>query len=175
MSSLYSSIYTNKQLIENHDLYWRNTCMNMRLMNIKHKKVKKIAINWINIKFLKKNKTVIPDKQGIYMFVLDISNSLDLNGTGKHILYIGQTINLNDRFGSYFYYKNSTKPSDFLKRCMVLLWEGKLEFHYFETYGLNSKDLDKVEFDLIDSVVPPMNNRFRGTILKTHIKAIAPR
>jgi len=60
------------------------------------------------------------------MFVVNTSNGLDLNGTSKYVLYIGQTNNLKTRFGTYFSYINSDIPADFLKRCMVLIWRRNL-------------------------------------------------
>lgn len=175
MSSLYGSNISNDDLIKDHRNYWRQFCLNLSLLNIKFRKVDSINVNWKSVKFLKVNKAKLNDTQGIYMFVLKTANKIDLNGNGQLILYVGQTKNLKQRFGQYFNYESSDEPSDFLKRCMVLLWKGKLEFHYFETESLTEKDLTNVEYDLIDSIVPPMNNRFRGELLKTHVKLNAPR
>ena len=74
-------------------------------MNRPLKKIKSISINWQTEKFLKKNRTKIPKTQGVYMFVLDIENRIDINGTCKYVLYIGQTKNLYQRFNTYFTYK----------------------------------------------------------------------
>lgn len=173
--NLYNSELTDKEILDHKDYRWRKFCMDMDLMKIRTKKIHKIKMKWNNQKFLKSSKINIPEKQGIYMFVLDVSNGININGTAKYVLYVGQAINLRNRFINYFNYVNSDLPADFLKRCMVLIWKGKLDFHYFETDDLSDKELTDVEFDLIDSLVPPMNQRFRGKVLKKRIKLYSAR
>lgn len=173
--NLYANELTNKEILDHKPFRWKSICMDMDLLKVKHKKINKINIVWKDVEFLKKNKTEVPSSQGIYMFVLDVSNGLNLYNTSKYILYVGQTINLKSRFNSYFGYENSDEPSDFLKRCMVLIWKRKLDFYFFETKNLTAQELTMVEFDIIDSVVPPINQRFRGRVLKKKIKLYSPR
>lgn len=175
MSSLYDSDMSNSEILLNKAFRWKVFCLDYDLINSKPKKIHQIAINWEEVKFQKTNKADVPPEQGIYMFVLNISNGLNLNGSSKFVLYVGQTVDLRSRFESYFGYENSDEPSDFLKRSMVLIWKGKLDFYFFKTNGLTPKDLTKVEFDLIDLIIPPINLRFRGKVLKKKIKLYAPR
>lgn len=173
--SLYDCEMTDQEILDYKPFRWKHMCMDLDLIKIKPKKAHRIPIVWDDVKFLKKNKKSIPKKQGIYMFVLDISNKLDLNTTSKYVLYVGQTKNLRTRFGTYFGYIKSDIPADFLKKCMILIWKKKLDFHFFQTSNLSGIDLTKVEFDLIDTLVPPINQRFRGKILKKRIKLYSPR
>lgn len=173
--SLYESDFTNREILEHQEFRWKKFCLNLDLIRFKPKKINRITVSWNNVKFLKKNKNFIPDKQGIYMFVLNLTTSLDVNDTSKFVLYVGQASSLKNRFDTYFHYENSDVPADFLKRCMVLIWKEKLDFHFFETSGLSTKDLTNVEFDLIDTLIPPINQRFRSKILKKKIKLYSAR
>lgn len=173
--NLYAAHISNSDILSKKDLRWRRMCLDAELTKVKLRRITKLTLSWIQQDFLKKNKKLIPQTQGVYMFVVNINNGIDMNSCSNHILYVGQASNLRDRFGQYFGYAKSGKPSDFLKRCMVLIWKGKLTFHYFETKTLTKEELTEVEFDIIDSIVPPLNQRFRGTILKKHVKLLDPR
>lgn len=109
------------------------------------------------------------------MFVLNPGRYRNIDETSKYVLYIGQANNLRERFNSYFSYKSDTKPSNLLKRIMVVIWEGKLDFHFFQTGHLSTAELTEVEFDLIDMLVPPLNQRFRGVFVKRGVKLYAAR
>lgn len=173
--NLYDIELTNSEILETRNFRWKNFCLDHKLYAAKPKRAHQIPIIWNQVDFLKNQKLNVPDVQGIYMFVIDISGSVSLNGTSQYVLYVGQASDLRNRFMTYFNYIKSDTPSDFLKRCMVLIWKGKLKFHFFQTQNLSDVDLTKVEFDLIDNIVPPINQRFRGRMLKKAIKLYSPR
>lgn len=173
MSSLYDAELTNSEILEAKGFRWKIFCLDFDVQ-AKPKKIKDPLV-WQEFKFLKKNKIHIPNEQGIYMFTINMSNGFSLNGTSNYVLYVGQASDLRVRYLSYFRYLKSDKPSDFLKRCMTLIWKGKLDFHFFSTGALSPEDLTKIEFDIIDTLAPPINQRFRGKILKKAIKLYSPR
>ncbi len=173
--NLYDAELSNDDIVKRKEYRWKNFCLDLDLLHRKPKSAHKFQINWKEVKFLKKNSKIIPQTAGIYMFVLNIENKVLLNGNAKYIIYIGQTINLRTRYKKYFSYANSDHPSDFHKRAMVLIWENQLQFHFFETGKITAAELTNIEFDLIDSVVPPINMRFRGRIVKQAVKFYSPR
>lgn len=175
MSTLYGNELTNSQILGTPGFRWKNFCLDADLLWAKPKHAHKLTIKWKDVPFRKSERKGIPTGQGIYMFCLDVRKKLDMNGTSNYVLYIGQADNLQKRFNDYFGYASSTEPSDFLKRCMTVVWEGKLRFHYFLTGPLSLKELTLVEFDFIDSVIPPINQRFRGRVVKKAIKLYSPR
>ncbi|AMR28253.1 hypothetical protein A0257_14930 [Hymenobacter psoromatis] len=130
---------------------------------------------WSEVKFDRTSASSIPSEMGVYMFIVKSLPEALLNYQHRYILYVGQAVNLRKRFGEYFHYANSSKPSDQLKRVMTVVWEDKLYFNYFPTDGFSRADLTSVEFDLIDKIVPPMNKLFRAEVLKQYISLYAAR
>ena len=53
---------------------------------------------------------------------------------------------------------------------MTLVWKDFLYFNFFETDYGSTSEREKEEYDLIDSIVPPMNDDFRSIVLKQNIK-----
>ena len=165
---------SDEEILNNKGNRWRKFCLNPDIWELE-KKVNIDLINqWKEVEFCKENQDSIPSKQGIYMFIARPIKNTPVHVAHSYILYIGQTENLNQRFNSYFSYKNTTEPSDQLKRMMILIWERYLFFNYI-TNDYDKEKLTNLEYDLIDTVVPPINNRFRSRILKTHINILAER
>lgn len=175
MSTLYTPGLTNAKILDDDRQRWRAFCIDTRHWEVPTKLIHTYNPVWMETLFDPANRTSVPEKQGIYMFVIRPSNQVLANFQHKYILYVGQTINLRQRFSTYFRYINSTKPSDQLKRIMILIWEGKLQFHFFEAVNLSANQLTDIEFDLIDTIIPPMNNRFNAPIVKQSVKLYAPR
>lgn len=172
--NIYTNELTNAEILNHKAFRWIRFCLDQDLYTSQTKLFHTISPVWHKVKFKKDQTSKVPRKQGIYMFALDISGGLDLNHTSNYVLYVGQAEDLQSRFNQYFGYELSEEPSDLLKRCMVIIWKERLNFHFFETNGLPGTDLTKMEFDLIDLIVPRINQRFRGRILKKAIKLYSP-
>ena len=175
MGTLYTPELTNEKLLQTDSHRWRTFCADCRLWEVPTKLLHNYPLNWQTTKFDRANTATLPESTGVYMFVLQAENALLTNGQQSYILYVGQATNLRERFAGYFAYPNSKKPSNQLKRIMILLWEERLQFHYFETPNFTKQALTEIEFDLINMTVPPMNNRFRGELINQNVKAYAPR
>lgn len=173
--TLYTPSLTNVEILNDQRYMWPRLCLDNRIWEQPTRLLHNHSLQWQECSFDRSNKVHVPDRQGIYMFVLKSNNSIFANNNHSYILYVGQTVNLKQRFSKYFSYKNSDKPSDQLKRIMVLVWEGKLTFNFFETTNFTGAQLDDIEFDLIDMIVPPMNNNFRAEGIKQLVKFYSPR
>ncbi|WP_338872101.1 hypothetical protein WBJ53_27100 [Spirosoma sp. SC4-14] len=175
MGTLYTPELTNEKILQMDQHRWRTFCADCRLWEAPTKLLHSHQLNWHEVKFERSNAAILPESMGVYMFVLRASNALMTNGQHSYIMYVGQAINLKERFTGYFKYVKSKKPSDQLKRIMILLWQERLQFHYFETPNFTKEELTNIEFDLIDMTIPPMNNLFRGEFVNQNVKAYAPR
>lgn len=170
MAKLYHPIITSAQLKSDISLRWRRFSLDYECWNLPQKKLPTHLPKWQEVKFDKPNRSFIPNEQGVYAFVLKNTYEAKLNMQHRFILYIGQAKNLNERFNSYFYYENNHKPTDQLKRLMTIVWENLLFFNYFTTPGFTSQELTDIEYDLIDFLVPPMNDRWRAQYVNSITK-----
>lgn len=163
------SEFTNQQILNSYHLRWPRFCLDFQIWERETVLKKKFSFKWTQIPFRRNNQNKVPNAQGIYTFIIKPKDDR-YNINTSYILYIGQSNNLKQRFGKYFNYKSSNHPSDLFRRIMVLIWEEYLLFNYFVTENLASKDLDNLEYDLIDTIIPPMNNQFRADIIKEQVK-----
>lgn len=172
--TLYTPEISNEDILKDKKQRWRTFCLDNQIWDVSPKIINELFLSWEKIKFNEQNVSKVPEAQGIYMFVVE-TNLKTISNFGSHyIIYVGQTINLRDRFKTYFRYKSNTEPSDQLKRIMVLLWENNLYFNFTVT-KLEPFQLTDLEFDLIDAIVPPMNLRFRARAIKENVKLYSPR
>lgn len=161
------------EIKKNRNLRWKTFNLDFDIWNLPTILNINRFSSWTEIKYSESAlTTLLPLKgqEGIYMFVAkpDISASIH----HSYILYVGETNNIYQRFEQYLKYKNSSHPSDQKKRQMTIIWEKHLYFYYFITNYGNTKDREKEEYDLIDTIVPPMNDKFRSEILKANLKSI---
>lgn len=166
-------ISTIDQIKNNRNLRWRHFNLDFDIWNLpKILKLNRFD-SWTEIKFSEtalNSLLHLNGKEGLYMFVAKPESPASIHHS--YILYVGETNNIYKRFDQYLKYKNSTHPSDQKKRQMTIIWEDHLYFYYIETNYGNTKDREREEYDLIDSIVPPMNDKFRSEILKAHLKTI---
>ena len=167
------SILSNAEIKSMFAYRWPRMCLDSSFWEIK-KYINQNPYNcWSEVKFERKNYYALNNldgQQGIYMFVAKPNNLFTKHQT--FILYVGETKNLKQRFQKYFTYANSKHPSDQKKRRMVLVWKKYLYFNYYTTSFKTREDRKNAEYDLIDSIVPPMNDDFRSKILSAKKKAL---
>jgi len=164
---------TNQQILDTHLYRWPRICIHPDIWNIPKILPNYQFTQWQEVKFEKNSIPLInhlEGQEGIYMFIAR-PNSLP-NSNHSFIMYIGETGNIKQRFEKYFTYKSTKHPSDQLKRRMVLVWKDYLYFQYITTNFGNRAARETLEYDLIDTIVPPMNDLFRSKILKSHLKSL---
>jgi hypothetical protein len=167
-------IPTEAEIAAKFEYRWPRLCLDPRFWLAEKKSAFDPAGKWAEIPFDKLSKprlTHLSQKQGLYMFVAKPSGCVAPDHS--YILYVGETSDLLERFNSYFRYRTSTNPSDQKKRRMVIVWEGCLHFCYVRTPdGWSATQRREAEYDLIDSIAPPINDDFRSVILNTYKKSL---
>ena len=162
---------TNESILIEKSHRWQKVCIDIDVWNQEKKVDKNRFNNWTEIKFTETNLSLMEKmrgKEGIYMFV--VKPNMPFTCYHSYILYVGETNDLYRRYQNYLRYKDSTHPSDLKKRIMTLVWKDFLYFNFFETDYGSTTEREKEEYDLIDSIVPPMNDDFRSIVLKQNIK-----
>jgi hypothetical protein len=117
----------------------------------------RVYFDWELIKFEEKNKDKIPKTPGIYAFLI----KPDIAGIPQnaYLLYIGKAgdkskNNLYKRFNQYL---NGLKYSKRPKLTVALnKWKKYVYFCYAEVTDLRLS-LSKIETDLNDALIPPLN------------------
>jgi len=167
------AILTDQEIISKFEYRWPRLCLDQRFWEVPKVINQNPYSNWQEIKFERANYNALnhlQGQQGIYMFVVKPNDIFTKHHT--YIVYVGETQNLHGRFQKYFSYCNSKHPSDQKKRRMALVWDGYLYFNYYITAFNTKQERRDAEYDLIDAIVPPMNDDFRAQILNTYRKAL---
>lgn len=147
---------------------WPRICADFDAWNLTRVTDLEVYNRWTELKFTKANAQAIPVAKGVYVFV--VKPDTPIISAHNCILYVGKTTNLQQRYKKYFTYSNSIHPSDQKKRRMVVVWKNYLYFNYIVTDTYTEEQLGNLEFDLIDSIVPPLNDTFRANIIKLRRK-----
>lgn len=132
---------------------------------------------WRNIKTATKNalKAVKPKKilfdgniqkhlsktaKGIYIFTVE--PEFEIVPTSIHLMYVGK-VEASNTFHKRFYdYVGAIGLVDKRRNIQLLtnLWPGKTWVYVYEL-ALTDKEIVDIEDNLIDSIVPPLNNKFK--------------
>lgn len=111
-------------------------------------------LKWRSYKFLKTNRNKIPNRKGIYCFVLKpiVDNFFETN----YLFYVGKTKRtLNIRYSEYLDDQNGKgKPRPKVFE-MLKLYEGNLHFYFIEIS--NNNHIDEIEEKLLNIFVPQIN------------------
>ena len=118
------------------------------------------TLSWQKLRFEDASRLLIPKERGIYAFTLELSPyKLPSHG---YILYIGITgddseANLYKRYAQY---RNNLKNEDGRPAVynMMANWSDDLFFN-FVALPNKTIDLVKLERDLLNALVPPVNKR----------------
>jgi len=122
---------------------------------------KSLSLDWKSIPAKKFNKENLPnDKQGVYAFV--VKPNIGNITWGGYILYVGKTEKqvFQSRFLQYFNETKKDKPRFWVSE-MLKLWKESLFYYYAET---PAADADKIENALLEALLPPNNEVFRGKL-----------
>lgn len=113
------------------------------------------AKTWTVTRFTNPPTITIPAQSGIYMFVV-APHCGNLNDH-SYIFYVGQTVNLNQRYREYLDEQRGRGPNP---REKVVMFLDHLRDHVFFHYTLvPDHELDEAENLLKDNLTPPANSQ----------------
>jgi hypothetical protein len=124
---------------------------------------------WKEIAFDKANQSSVPDKKGIYAFVVKPAypNFIET----KYLFYVGKTTRtLRIRFGEYVTERDGGGKYRTLVREMLRLYDGHLSF-----YCLELDDIDQItdfENRLLNSFVPYVNTDIPEATIDTNLRNV---
>ncbi len=159
MASLYAPAISNAVLLQQKSLRHRRLNLDYEYISAFPLQDSTVfqGIAWQTIDFTRANVNLLNTVRGVYMYSFKPNSFSRLGFNSDIVLYIGQAGNLRSRVSSYFGYPNSIKASDQERRFMILFFGNHLQLNYFEAPHLSMAQLDILEHDLIDSLLPPFN------------------
>lgn len=128
---------------------------------------------WEPVKFDKSNVEKIPDKPGLYCFVIKPGQA-SLSEVG-YLMYIGEaghesSNTLRKRFRSYFNEKDNIKRAYITH--LLNKWSNYLHFCFCVVSEECAKNIKKYETELLDTFVPTYNERDFSADVSVVIKAL---
>ena len=129
------------------------------------------SLDWEFVRFSKENKETIPQKKGIYCFIIRHDHAaLPMHG---YIAYVGLTgkseqRNLRVRYSEYL--RDQVRPKRIHIHQMLNRWSDDLYF-YFSVVENNDIGLTTIETALLDALIPPFNEKDFSAELGQNIKA----
>lgn len=120
-----------------------------------------ILQNPIRVKFDSNIQANLSSKKGIYMFFVE--PDFPFAPEARYLMYVGRVIS-NNTFKKRFYdYVSGIGNRNNRRNIQLLtnLWPDKTWVYYYELDHLSDDEITAIEDNLIDNVIPPMNNRFK--------------
>ncbi len=103
----------------------------------------------------------IKNSKGIYIFLIEPEFPIVPKVT--YLVYVGRVIKTNTFFKRFKDYVSGIGNTNVRRNIQLLtnLWPGKT-WVYFYNIGLSDAEISKIEMNLFDNIIPPLNNQFRA-------------
>lgn len=116
----------------------------------------------LRLKFDEHIRESLPRTKGIYIFFVE-PNFPFLPET-RYLMYVGKVTGTDTFFHRFYEYVSNIGNLNQRQNTMLLtnLWPEKT-WVYVYPLDLSDKEIESIEDNLIDNVVPPLNNRVKAT------------
>lgn len=121
--------------------------------------------NGKKFKFDENIQSVLPSTKGIYIFFVE--PEFPFSPEVRYLMYVGRVIGSNT-FKKRFYKYVAAIGSHKERRNIQLLtnlWPNKTWVYIYEL-NLKDDEITAIEDNLIDNIIPPMNNKFKSSKAK---------
>ena len=100
--------------------------------------------------------------KGIYVFTVE--PDFPFPPTINHFMYVGKVVATNTFHDRFYEYVSAIGLMDKRRNIQLLtnLWPGKTWVYVYELNTLNDNEIEDIEDNLIDNIIPPLNNRFKS-------------
>lgn len=122
-----------------------------------------VTLKWTTVKYDKKHRNKLPEKQGVYTFV--VKPGIADHPECSYLLYVGQTEaqTLRTRFLQYFSEERKARGRNHIK-IMARLWRKHLWYCYAPIDDPSL--IGAIEDALLNAFVPPLNREYPGVLGK---------
>ncbi|PXV61100.1 hypothetical protein CLV62_12634 [Dysgonomonas alginatilytica] len=120
-----------------------------------------ILQNPIKVRFDSNIQAHLSSRKGIYMFFVE--PNFPFTPEARYLMYVGRVISDNTFKKRFYDYVNAIGNRNKRRNIQLLtnLWPNKTWVYYYELDHLSDDEITAIEDNLIDNVIPPMNNKFK--------------
>lgn len=144
----------NIQTFVLHHTAWNNVCIDLQ------------TIIPLKVKFNAQMLPLLTNSKGIYIFYIE--PGFPFAPEARYPMYVGRVIGRNtfrNRFGDYVRAIGSVNERRNIQ-LLTNLWPDKTWVYFYELPGLTDDEITAIEDNLIDNIIPPMNNKFKAVSAK---------
>lgn len=115
-----------------------------------------LSLSWQSVELSNSQRSEVPQYAGVYSLV--VRPGIAGHPACSYLMYLGKAKDLRQRFIDYLTVERHKRP-----KVLRLLekYRGYIQFFYS---GVDEKELDDMEEQLINAFVPPCNAKFTGEI-----------
>lgn len=116
-------------------------------------------------KFDENIQSFLPSTKGIYIFYVE--PEFPFLPKARYLMYVGRVIGSNTFKKRFYDYVSAIGSHKVRRNIQILtnLWPNKTWVYVYEL-NLADDEIAAIEDNLIDNIVPPMNNKFKSTKAK---------
>ena len=124
-----------------------------------------LFLNGKKFKFDENIQTVLPSTKGIYIFFIE--PEFPFPPEVRYLMYVGRVIGTNTFRKRFYDYVSAIGSHEVRRNIQILtnLWPEKTWVYVYEL-DLTDDEITAIEDNLIDNIVPPMNNKFKAVEAK---------
>ncbi|MCB8999922.1 MAG: hypothetical protein H6540_07660 [Bacteroidales bacterium] len=110
---------------------------------------------------IRNNLGAIKYKKGVYFFFIEPEFPFVPNA--NYLMYVGKVVGTNTFFSRFYEYVSAIGNKNKRRNIQLLtnLWPGKT-WVYFYDLTLTDNQIEGIEQNLYDNILPPLNNQFRA-------------
>lgn len=116
--------------------------------------------NGKRIKFDKNIQSQLPKTKGIYIFFVE--PQFPFAPETRYLMYVGEVTGHNTFYNRFYDYVSAIGDKNHRRNIQLLtnLWPGNTWVYVYEL-DLPDKEITAIEDNLIDNIIPPLNNKFK--------------
>lgn len=110
---------------------------------------------------IRANLGALKDRKGIYFFFVE--SECPFVPSVNYFVYVGRVTEDNTFFKRFYDYVTAIGNKNKRRNIQLLtnLWPGKTWVYFFDL-NLTDSEIDAIESNIYDNVVPPLNNKFKA-------------
>lgn len=103
----------------------------------------------------------LPKTKGIYIFFVE--PEFPFQPEVRYLMYVGRVVSTNTFKNRFYDYVSGIGRRNKRRNIQLLtnLWPGKTWVYIYEL-NVSDAEIENIEINLIDNIIPPMNNSFKA-------------